>query len=118
MEEGAGAVEAPKELPRFQLKKYLAVALWRFNVQTDTCAICRNAIYEPSIQAQADPNQSDGYTIAWGVCGHVFHLDCISRWLKTRSVCPLCNREWEFQKMEKIPGYEGADGSDVAAVDK
>jgi hypothetical protein len=99
---------------------------------TDTCAICRNKLYEPSIEAQAsaqsfharaysrvctqthsraplltyacpdslartDPGVADdaGYSIAWGCCGHVFHLDCISRWLKTRSVCPLCNREWE-----------------------
>ncbi len=33
-----------------------------------------------------------GLSIAWGTCGHVFHLDCIQRWLKTRSACPLCNR--------------------------
>ena len=54
-----------------------------------------------------DPGLADdaGYSIAWGCCGHVFHLDCISRWLKTRSVCPLCNREWEFAKIEKIAMY-------------
>ena len=139
----------------------------------DTCAICRNKLYEPSIEAQAsalpprslllqqlrprtlcacmmitltttlharggaaprrrrlslppslpahphprvppplaDPGIVDdaGYSIAWGCCGHVFHLDCISRWLKTRSVCPLCNREWEFAKIEKIATYGNLD---------
>mmetsp|Transcript_37704 Transcript_37704/g.75470 ORF Transcript_37704/g.75470 Transcript_37704/m.75470 type:complete len:140 (-) Transcript_37704:323-742(-) len=130
----------------------------------DTCAICRNKLYEPSIEAQAseqavapafhtataprivsrwrplravgpsypvpctprpsfpdsrprsqldgaDPGLQDdaGYSIAWGCCGHVFHLDCISRWLKTRSVCPLCNREWEFAKIEKIATYGSLD---------
>ena len=40
-----------------------------------------------------------------GTCQHAFHLDCIQRWLKTRSVCPLCNKEWEFAKIERIPGY-------------
>ena len=64
-----------------------------------------------TVSSAADPGLADdaGYSIAWGCCGHVFHLDCISRWLKTRSVCPLCNREWEFAKIEKIATYGNLD---------
>jgi len=36
--------------------------------------------------------------IAFEWLQHAFHFHCISRWLKTRNVCPLDNREWELQK--------------------
>mmetsp|Transcript_16392 Transcript_16392/g.49133 ORF Transcript_16392/g.49133 Transcript_16392/m.49133 type:complete len:129 (+) Transcript_16392:187-573(+) len=99
----AGSSKAPAK--RFEIKKWNAVAMWSWAICTDTCAICRNNLYEPSIEYQANPtgdNDHPGLSIAWGNCGHVFHLDCIQRWLKTRSACPLCNREWEFAKIEKI----------------
>lgn len=30
--------------------------------------------------------------MAWGQCGHSYHFHCITRWLRTRSTCPLGNR--------------------------
>ena len=65
-------------------------------------------LLHPSAASAASAAAGDadhpGLSIAWGTCGHVFHLDCIQRWLKTRSACPLCNREWEFSKIERIVG--------------
>ena len=52
----APAAPLPPGTKRFEVKKWNAVAMWSWAICTDTCAICRNNLYEPSIEYQANPS--------------------------------------------------------------
>lgn len=90
-----------KDFRRFGVRKWTAIALWSYDISVDNCAICRNHIMDKCIECQSVQeitNIDENCNIAWGKCSHVFHMHCISKWLNTRQVCPLDNRNWEFKK--------------------
>ncbi|GMR52692.1 hypothetical protein PMAYCL1PPCAC_22887 [Pristionchus mayeri] len=76
----------------------MPVIQWAYDIDQDICSICCNNIMDLCIECQASLDAPNECIIAWGTCNHVFHFHCISRWIKTRQVCPLGNSEWNFQK--------------------
>jgi len=101
---GAGAQTGGKEDgkegevvgKRVRVKKWNAVAFWSYDIENDTCAICHNQLMVPCITCEAEPAQAEECSVAWGTCSHSYHFHCITRWLRTRSTCPLDDEEWEF----------------------
>ena len=88
--------EAPKTY--FEVKKLTAVGLWSWDLITENCAICRNHTMDVCIDCQAyQKSNIEDCDIVTGNCTHSFHSHCITRWLRTREVCPLDNKKWDLQ---------------------
>ena len=75
----------------------------------DVCALCRILLTEPSIIYQRRQNRgnNNGLSIAYGDCGHAYHLDCVQQWLirgpnNSIGCCALCSRNWNFASIERI----------------
>lgn len=47
----------------FSCARALLVRRWSWAICTDTCAICRNNLYEPSIEYQANPTGRQEYVV-------------------------------------------------------
>jgi len=78
-----------------QINRVHVRGYWNWNTHNSTCAICRNYIFESSLNSADNVNESCAVV---GACNHAFHYECISNWLKTRNVCPLCNNKWSYMK--------------------
>ena len=52
--------------------------------ETEDCAICLEAFTE-----------GDGKMIAELNCNskHIFHVDCLTEWVKKNDVCPMCRQQ-------------------------
>jgi len=59
------------------------------------CAICMDAIDRPPEDASGKPIRRGvraraSYSLA--PCAHLFHTECLERWLAIKNICPQCRR--------------------------
>ena len=66
------------------------------------CVICKRSLFEPSYEIISDnKNILNDTEIVIGKCGHIFHGDCITKWIKNSEIhtCPICNYKWYFHRI-------------------
>ena len=64
------------------------------NKNTD-CTICRCNLNTNSLHLN---NNCLDSVIITGACGHSFHNECITPWVKTQPICPICSTKWLSKK--------------------
>lgn len=92
--------KSPASGKLFTLKKWNAVAMWSWDVDCDTCAICRVHVMDACLKCQAE-NRQDDCVVVWGECNHSFHNCCMSQWVQQNNRCPLCQQDWLVQRIGK-----------------
>ena len=74
-------------MSKININKVFLNFQWSFNCFNTDCSICRNSII----------NVENELSVI-GDCNHVYHENCVKQWLKTKNVCPLCNKIWKYKK--------------------
>ncbi|CAG2120613.1 unnamed protein product [Medioppia subpectinata] len=84
----------------FVLKKWNCCAMWSWDCECDTCAICRVQVMDACLRCQSE-SRSDDCVVVWGECNHSFHNCCMSLWVQQNNRCPLCQQDWTVQRIGK-----------------
>jgi len=83
---------------RFEIKSIEVLTSWRHNLPLNNdCTICRHNLNEDSLEYQTKGLVS--YVVV-GNCGHSFHRECLTGWIKDNPRCPICGEKWSYQKEE------------------
>jgi len=76
----------------FKINNINIISSWGYNLSMNTeCTICRCNLNEDSLFFQDECKKS---SIITGICGHIFHEECINPWIKKYNTCPYCSSTW------------------------
>ena len=85
------------ETNKFKIKNIYLVGKISEELTTEThCSICRNHLEENSIYIENNTKLFfSKNSVEKGQCNHIFHCECIRRWLITNVRCPNCFKKWQ-----------------------
>lgn len=65
------------------------------NTYCKECVVCKKSLFEPSYEMISNNSKIMNDTeIIIGKCGHIFHEDCLNKWLEKVDTCPIDNVKW------------------------
>lgn len=67
-------------------------------VKLENCEICKRSLYEPSYDnISENKNIQNEPNLILGNCGHIFHHDCMDKWIKSGGkICPIDKVIWQL----------------------
>ena len=64
--------------------------------ETDQCIICREKQCDKCSKCAEESKADKCIVIESLSCDHRFHFCCIIKWLSTKTICPICAKDWKF----------------------
>lgn len=90
-------IQAAKQKAKAIVHKPSATTTPTFDLDK-TCAICREKLNNVCVYCQSSDAYKMDCAVVKGACNHKFHFHCVNRsYLKARTLCPLCDAEWEYK---------------------
>ena len=78
-----------------KIKSINIISSWSYNMEKNTeCTICRQSLNTQSLYALESGTES---IVKTGICGHMYHMECIEPWLKTNLKCPICSVKFVYK---------------------
>jgi RING-box protein 1 len=70
-----------------------------WNYKSGICSLCRSNILGVCIECEVNKeNKEVKCERVKGVCGHIYHEHCISKWLSTQKTCPIDMNKWDVEE--------------------
>lgn len=77
------------DLSLIRVNKIQLITSWSHIMDTNSeCTICRRSLNSDSVYAIDKGIRSVHNK---GICGHIFHNECIKPWLIHNTKCPICS---------------------------